>query len=169
VNWDAVGAIGEIVGASAIFVTLIYLAYQIRQARTDASDETRRNRVSGIREIQSWTVMNPEAMAAWTKASGPGWNSLMERVAGELDITKKEAELVVTLGAAWVWTHWAQYRSTQSEVDVEELKNIVSVWYSEPPMSVLIADPSFMAWFDPDFSIWLQETLKEKGAAEADA
>ena len=30
-NWDAVGAIGEIVGALAVFLTLIYLALQIRQ------------------------------------------------------------------------------------------------------------------------------------------
>jgi len=30
-NWDAVGAIGEIVGAVAVVATLFYLAYQIRQ------------------------------------------------------------------------------------------------------------------------------------------
>ena len=30
-NWDAIGAIGEIVGATAVVVTLIYLTTQIRQ------------------------------------------------------------------------------------------------------------------------------------------
>ena len=30
-NWDAIGAIGEIVGAGAVILTLIYLAAQIRQ------------------------------------------------------------------------------------------------------------------------------------------
>ena len=30
-NWEAVGAIGEIVGALAVFATLVYLATQIRQ------------------------------------------------------------------------------------------------------------------------------------------
>ena len=30
-NWDALGAIGEVVGAIAVVVTLIYLAVQIRQ------------------------------------------------------------------------------------------------------------------------------------------
>lgn len=30
-NWEAIGAIGEIVGALAVFLTLIYLAIQIRQ------------------------------------------------------------------------------------------------------------------------------------------
>ena len=30
-NWEAIGAIGEIIGALAVFVTLVYLAIQIRQ------------------------------------------------------------------------------------------------------------------------------------------
>jgi len=30
-NWEALGAIGEIVGAVAVVVTLVYLAVQIRQ------------------------------------------------------------------------------------------------------------------------------------------
>ena len=30
-NWDAIGAIGEIIGAMAVFLTLAYLALQIRQ------------------------------------------------------------------------------------------------------------------------------------------
>ncbi len=30
-NWEAIGAIGEIIGAMAVFLTLVYLALQIRQ------------------------------------------------------------------------------------------------------------------------------------------
>lgn len=30
-NWDAVGAAGEILGALAVFITLVYLALQVRQ------------------------------------------------------------------------------------------------------------------------------------------
>ncbi len=30
-NWDAVGAVGELVGAAAVLVTLVYLAIQVRQ------------------------------------------------------------------------------------------------------------------------------------------
>ncbi len=35
-NWDAIGAIGEIVGALAVVGTLAYLAVQIRQSNTGA-------------------------------------------------------------------------------------------------------------------------------------
>ena len=31
-NWDAIGAIAELVGALSVLVTLIYLAFQVRQA-----------------------------------------------------------------------------------------------------------------------------------------
>ena len=30
-NWDAIGAVGEIVGALAVVISVIYLAVQIRQ------------------------------------------------------------------------------------------------------------------------------------------
>jgi hypothetical protein len=30
INWDAIGAVGEIVGAIAVLATLIYLVIQIR-------------------------------------------------------------------------------------------------------------------------------------------
>ncbi len=52
-NWDAAGAIGEIVGAIAVFLTLVYLAAQIRQntkaVRASAYDAAVTH-VSGIRQ-----------------------------------------------------------------------------------------------------------------------
>lgn len=33
VNWEAIGAIGEILGAGAVLITLVYLAVQIRHVR----------------------------------------------------------------------------------------------------------------------------------------
>ena len=42
INWDAVGAVAEILGAVAVFATLLYLATQVRQtnsiATTDATE-----------------------------------------------------------------------------------------------------------------------------------
>jgi len=42
VDWDALGAIGEILGAVAVFLTLLYLAAQIRQTNKMARFETTR-------------------------------------------------------------------------------------------------------------------------------
>ena len=39
-NWEAIGAIGEIVGAFGVVVTFIYLAYQIRQNTVQLEQST---------------------------------------------------------------------------------------------------------------------------------
>ncbi len=37
-NWDAIGAVGEIIGAAAVVVTLAYLALQVRPSTKDAAN-----------------------------------------------------------------------------------------------------------------------------------
>ena len=44
-NWDAIGAIGEVVGAIAVFISLIYLATQVRT-------QNRESRLTAVHEIQ---------------------------------------------------------------------------------------------------------------------
>jgi hypothetical protein len=46
VNWDAVGAIGEIVGAAAVVASLVYLAVQIR-------NQNRESRMSSMHDISA--------------------------------------------------------------------------------------------------------------------
>ena len=41
VNWDAIGAVGEILGAAAVLVTLVYLARQIRQNTRSTRSQSR--------------------------------------------------------------------------------------------------------------------------------
>ncbi len=41
-NWDAVGAVGEILGAAAVFLTLLYLAIQIKQTNSVSRFNTTR-------------------------------------------------------------------------------------------------------------------------------
>lgn len=47
-NWDAIAAIGETVGAVAVLATLFYLALQIRQNNLLAAENTRRLRLDGL-------------------------------------------------------------------------------------------------------------------------
>jgi hypothetical protein len=53
-NWEAIGAIGEIIGASAVVISIVYLSIQIRQ----------NSRVSKTMAIQNWA-----AAAALEKSS----------------------------------------------------------------------------------------------------
>ena len=51
-NWDMLGAIGELVGALAVVLTLFYLARQVR----DASRET---------QLERWRKLNEE-FSGWS-------------------------------------------------------------------------------------------------------
>ena len=52
-NWDAIGAIGEIVGATAVVATLVYLVVQTRRnaASTQSSTE-----VEASRQFSAWVT-----------------------------------------------------------------------------------------------------------------
>ena len=46
-NWEAVGAVGELVGASAVLFTLVYVAIQVRHSR-DLLEENRKIALSQV-------------------------------------------------------------------------------------------------------------------------
>ena len=56
-NWDAIGAIGEIAGAVAVVITLIYVALQLREntksLKVQSLNETFKDRSGMMRELQS--------------------------------------------------------------------------------------------------------------------
>ena len=61
------GAVGEIVGAIAVILTLGYLASQIRYARLAAGDASRQGRANGVREMLLATVTSADYRRAWSK------------------------------------------------------------------------------------------------------
>ena len=52
-NWDAIGAIGEVVGAVAVISTLIYLAVQIRQSNRNLAEATSASIIQSFASINS--------------------------------------------------------------------------------------------------------------------
>jgi hypothetical protein len=138
------GAVGEILGAIAILVTLVYLATQVRYARHTITDANRTSRVEGIRELNGLLMANAEVRAAWNKGMGPGYRRLHDDIAESLGLSFDEASIVITQGYNWVFTHWAQYRSLKSQED---------------PMRALIIHPNFRGYLDADFLVWLDQTV----------
>ena len=58
-NWDAIGAVGELLGASAVLVTLIYLAVQIRQNTSAVATATYESTMTGFNDINIVVAGNP--------------------------------------------------------------------------------------------------------------
>lgn len=92
-NWDAIGAIGEIVGALAVVVSLVYLAIQIRtqnsQAKLSALHEM-------SRELRGTTAMfATENISAIFVRANKDFDSLEEAESVQLIV------LVTNLFRAW--------------------------------------------------------------------
>jgi hypothetical protein len=66
-NWDALGAIGEVIGPLAVFLTLGYLAVQIRQntkaVRASALDSS----VNAVNAVRVAMFENVEVTALYRK------------------------------------------------------------------------------------------------------
>lgn len=66
-NWEAIGAGGEVFGALGVMVTLIYLATQIRV-------QNRESRIASVHEISEGyrqlvaEMINPNLSEVWVKA-----------------------------------------------------------------------------------------------------
>ena len=52
-NWEAIGAVGEVAGAIAVVVTLIYLGIQVRHSRTATEANTRSLDLQTMFAVQS--------------------------------------------------------------------------------------------------------------------
>jgi len=61
-NWQALGAIGQVVGAVAVVVSLAYLAVQVRQSTAAMSAQAAHDALAAVREFNQSFMTNP-AMA----------------------------------------------------------------------------------------------------------
>ena len=75
-DWSAVAAVGELVGALAVVVSLVYLAAQIRQNTRQVEEQTRAHQVASMTAVsQAFTGFrtlmagNPVNADLWAKAS----------------------------------------------------------------------------------------------------
>jgi hypothetical protein len=65
-NWDAMGAIGEIGGAIAVVVTLVFLIYQLRQNTSALRQQSERASADAI-HAWSRSMMDPNVAGAVSK------------------------------------------------------------------------------------------------------
>lgn len=68
-NWDAIGAIGEVLGAVAVFVTLAYLAVQIRQNTHSVSTSIYESAMSGFNELNRFICDNAELSSIFRRGN----------------------------------------------------------------------------------------------------
>jgi len=131
-NWEAIGAIGEILGATVVFITLIYLAIQVKHAKVTAADSNLLARTRGVTDMQLAQLANRGASTAFAKANGT--DRYYQKLANEFDLTYEEALDVDAQSLYWFWLHWGQFRAQNSLEGIEELGQTVGKFYQLPAM-----------------------------------
>jgi hypothetical protein len=104
-NIQDLGALGEIIGAIAIVVTLAYLAIQIRYAKVAVTDQSRQSRAAALREINGRLIDNDELRQTFDKVASPEWRSMLEELASTWQVSFDEASLIFWSQNDCVWTH----------------------------------------------------------------
>jgi hypothetical protein len=74
-NWEAVGALGEIIGAGAVVLTLVYLAAQIRHNTRATNAQSAREALAAMRDYNKPMMTDP-AMARLFQKGAEGAENL---------------------------------------------------------------------------------------------
>jgi len=76
-NWEAIGAIGESLGAIAVFITLGYLALQVQFARKEIGRSISQSRAEALRTVTLARANDPR-LNSLTVRAGAGVGELPE-------------------------------------------------------------------------------------------
>ena len=158
-NWEAISAVGQIVGAIAVTSTLVYLALQIRYAKLSAADTNRLARAQGVREYFLQAATNRDLRVANTKALG--LEDHYEAMGKKLGVSADEACIADHCHAYWFWLHWGQFTSTTEQKDLNELGNMVQVFYTMPPVRESWNHSPVKPLLDPPFVRFVDTILAE--------
>ena len=59
-NWEAISAIGQLIGALAVIITIIYLAIQMKQNTAAVATSTYESTMTGFNDINVIVASTPE-------------------------------------------------------------------------------------------------------------
>jgi hypothetical protein len=79
-NWPAVSAIAELIAAVAILITLVYLVFQIRQAREQITLAGQRHRADAARDVLLSVSDSPYLAPVLAKLGGFPWGDSQDNV-----------------------------------------------------------------------------------------
>jgi hypothetical protein len=145
-NWDALGAIGEVVGAVAVVLTLGYLAIQIRQSGKSSRQQSYHDLVTRRSEFYNKMVESNDVAAIFIAGCrGDSMNEI-------------DAQRFTSASLNYVSHFQDVYLQRKNEV-IEE-----SVWLAERQfLAVVMGLPGFVEWWQAATQYFLPEFVREVG------
>ena len=154
-NWEAIGAVGEVLGATAVVITLGYLAVQVRHAKAATADQSRIYRATAVREMALETCRDEQLRMLQTKSWG--MEPYYQEMAEKQGISLEDATKLDWGNAYYFWMWWGQFASTIQGSDLKELENIVAgvggipgmrEHWEHSPLSRPLLDERFVKFVD---------------------
>ncbi len=143
-NWDALGAIGELVGAAAVVLTLAYLAVQIRQSSKSSRQQSYHDLVTRRSDFFNKLVESKEVTAIFI--AGIRGDSMDEN----------DAQRFTSSMLNYV-SHFQDVYLQRKSGLVEE-----SVWLAERQfLAVAIGLPGFVEWWQAAAQYFVPEFINE--------
>jgi len=128
-NWEAIGAIGEIVGAVAVIATLAYLAVQIHSANKYAELEAIRFTLDGLSDYCDRIVESPQT-ASLLKRGRDGLDNLSPE-----EVLQFEHLHIRLLNTVEGWYYHIVEISKDGvfrKGQIENIGELVKVWLDNP-------------------------------------
>ena len=144
-NWDALGAIGEIIGALAVFLTLGYLAVQIRQNTKAVTASALDSSVNAVNAVRVAMFESAEVAAIYRKGlENPD----------ELDDDEKVRFRLLVHTVLWaVWNIYAQ-------TEYGELSK--SIWTAQVPLLDRVINSRGGIWFWDEYRMEFDEKFRDE-------
>ena len=156
-NWEALGAIGEIIGAAGVIVSLLYLAVQVR----NNSRQLRHAAAQAVLDKLNGLI----GQLAFTAGAGDVWS----RGLSGLDALQDDEELVrfssMLLQAFWAYEEVLHYRRA----------GVIEEWawiHAKAPVEHFMRTPGFQewwqqrsGWFGEDFQTFVNDRMPETTGA----
>lgn len=144
-NWDALGAIGEIIGALAVFLTLGYLAVQIRQNTKAVTASALDSSVNAVNAVRVAMFESAEVAAIYRKGlENPD----------ELDDDEKVRFRLLVHTVLWaVWNIYAQ-------TEYGGLSK--SIWAAQVPLLDRVINSRGGIWFWDEYRMEFDEKFRDE-------
>ena len=166
-NWDAIGAIGQMLGSLAVFVTLGYLAVQVKHASQEARRAISQNRAETVRQLLVTDATDERLIGILTKtfkALGGEPSGTILLLMQRAGLTYEEAWSITMREAAW----W-QYRSeiirnvdALAPGDRVQFDRVTRASYSASPLGRLWYE-GVRGVFDPHTVRYIDNLLAQPG------
>ena len=166
-NWEEVGAIGQVLGSIAVLVTLGYLSIQVRHARQEVRRSINQSRFETIRKFNMTYATDERLNSLRSKSHillGGQEFAFARELIDRTGMTREEASAL-----SWDQQAWWQYRTemiphldelTQSERKMFEFG---IRQYRDFPLSKLWYETSRQTILNPDIVRYVDNLLAQPG------